>query len=230
MDRTTNDRTRGRDDIYKLENLSDYKLEHPSQDIRGQELITSDGQRVGRVDEMLVDVDRERVAAIRLDDDRVIDIDHIELRDDNQPVLLVPHEHIPRPPANFDRNNMTSEVIPVIEERLVVGKREKAGGTVRVHTSVRERPVHEEVTLREEHVDVNRRPVNERIDPREADRLMRDGDVEVRASSEEAVIGKEARVTEEVVVSKDSSTRTERVDDTLRKTEVEVEGGDRGRR
>ena len=42
-------------------------------------------------------------------------------------------------------------------------------------------------------------------------------------TDEEAVVAKTARVTEEVVISKDVTERTERVSDTVRRTEVDVE-------
>jgi stress response protein YsnF len=47
--------------------------------------------------------------------------------------------------------------------------------------------------------------------------------VEIRETAEEAVVAKSARVVEEVVVGKESSQRTEAVNDTVRGTEVEVE-------
>src|SRR5690242_12849276 len=46
------------------------------------------------------------------------------------------------------------EAIPVVEEELRVGKRRVAGGGVRVHSRVTERPVEEQVQLREERVNV----------------------------------------------------------------------------
>ncbi len=45
----------------------------------------------------------------------------------------------------------------------------------------------------------------------------------MRETAEEAVIAKEARVTEEVVVQKTAEQRTQEVDDTVRHTEVEVD-------
>jgi len=45
----------------------------------------------------------------------------------------------------------------------------------------------------------------------------------VTETAEEAVVSKTARVTEEVVVSKDVTERTERVADTVRRTEVDVD-------
>jgi len=47
--------------------------------------------------------------------------------------------------------------------------------------------------------------------------------IEVTEIGEEVVVSKTARVIEEVVVGKEASHRTERVKDTVRKTEVEIE-------
>jgi len=117
------------------------------------------------------------------------------------------------------------EVIPVAEEELHVGKREVGGGRVRIRSHVVERPVEEQVTLREEHVSVERRPVDGTMrsgSVNDGD-LFRERTVEMEERSEEAVVSKEARVVEEVVVRKDADQRTQTVSDTVRKTEVEVD-------
>ncbi len=117
------------------------------------------------------------------------------------------------------------EVIPIAEEELHVGKREVGGGRVRIRSHVVERPVEEQVTLREEHVSVERRPVDGTMrsgSVNDGD-LFRERTVEMEERSEEAVVSKEARVVEEVVVRKDSDQRTQTVSDTVRKTEVEVD-------
>ena len=49
------------------------------------------------------------------------------------------------------------------------------------------------------------------------------GTIELNATGEEAVVGKTARVVEEVLVGKSSSERTEAIHDSVRRTEVEVE-------
>ena len=112
--------------------------------------------------------------------------------------------------------------IPKVEEELRVGKRAVEGGGVRVRTYVQEVPVNEQVTLREEHVDVERRPVDRAVSSADVD-AFQEGTFEVRERSEEAVIDKQARVTEEVRVRKDVDQRTETVQDTVRRTDVEVE-------
>ena len=120
------------------------------------------------------------------------------------------------------RRRPGDETVKVMEERLRVGKREVAGGAVRVRSYVVERPVEEQVRLRDERVSVDRRPVDR---PATADEmaLFKEHTIEARATSEEAVVSKEARVVEEIGIHKEANERTETVHDTVRKTEVEVD-------
>ena len=116
------------------------------------------------------------------------------------------------------------EVIPVAEEHLTVGKRDVSHGRVRVRSYVVETPVIEQVSLRQEHVDVERRPVSGAA---QAGTLsgnpFQERTIEMEERSEEAVVSKEARIVEEVVVHKDAEQRTETISDTVRRTEVDVE-------
>lgn len=114
------------------------------------------------------------------------------------------------------------ERIPIVEEELRVGKREVERGGARVRSYVRETPVHEQVNLREEHVEIERRPVDRAVDANDGD-AFRDREIEMTERSEEAVIGKEAHVREELVVRKTSDERVENIDDTVRRTEVDVD-------
>jgi uncharacterized protein (TIGR02271 family) len=111
--------------------------------------------------------------------------------------------------------------IPVVREDLRVGKRAVHKGGVRVFNRVAEEPVEEQVRLREEHVRVERRPADRPAT--EADLRARDEVVEVTEMAEEPVVGKSARVVEEVVVRKDATERTETIRDTVRRTDVKVE-------
>ena len=123
---------------------------------------------------------------------------------------------------NTGTTNATGEtVIPIVEEELVVGKRQVQGGGARIHTYVTERPVEESVTLHEERVTVDRRPVDRAVT--DADMAFGEKSIEVTEMSEEAVVGKTARVVEEVVVGKTATDRVETVTDTVRRTDVEVE-------
>lgn len=112
--------------------------------------------------------------------------------------------------------------IPVVEEELKVGKRMVQRGGVRVYQHVSEKPVHDSVELREEHVNVERHAVDQPAT--EADMAaFKEGSVEMREMAEEPVVSKTARVVEEVVVGKDVSQETAGIDDTVRRTDVEVE-------
>ncbi len=123
------------------------------------------------------------------------------------------------------------EVIPVAEEELHVGKRETNRGRVRIHSHVIERPVQEQVSLREENVHVERRPVegSTRTGAVGGDALFQERTIEMDEKREEAVVSKEARVKEELVVRKDVNERTETISDTVRSTEVNIED-ERGNR
>ena len=117
-------------------------------------------------------------------------------------------------------------VIPIIEEEIRVGKREVESGGVRVETRVEETPVQEQVTLRDETVQVERVPVNRPVDPstlRDPDEAFIPVNVEVRERDEVPVVEKQARVVEEVVIDKETQERTETIQDTVRRTDVDVE-------
>jgi uncharacterized protein (TIGR02271 family) len=130
------------------------------------------------------------------------------------------------PPLATDQASTTEQTIPVVEERLRVGKRQVDQGRVRVRSFVVEKPVHEDVRLREEHVEIERRPVNQPASS-SADTggsgLFREQTVELQETAEEAVVAKDAVVTEELRVRKRAAERVESIDDTVRHTEVDVD-------
>ncbi|GAA4384705.1 YsnF/AvaK domain-containing protein [Hymenobacter koreensis] len=121
-----------------------------------------------------------------------------------------------------DQKGQQGTSAQVIEENLQVGKRVEQTGGARLRSRIVERPVEEHVRLREEHVTVQRNPVNRPAT--EADfKTFKEGQIEVTESAERAVVGKEARVVEEVTLGKEVTERDETIRDTVRKTEVDVE-------
>ncbi|MDB6452585.1 YsnF/AvaK domain-containing protein [Falsirhodobacter sp. 20TX0035] len=120
--------------------------------------------------------------------------------------------------ADIDRTD--DDVIPVVEERLRVGKRDTQHGRVRVRAYTVEEPVSETVDLREEHVELERRPVDRAVTAADA---FTDRTLEAEEYREEAVVSKDARVVEEVGLRKTSDTHRETISDTVRHTEVEIE-------
>jgi uncharacterized protein (TIGR02271 family) len=117
--------------------------------------------------------------------------------------------------------NGDEEVIALSEEQLTVGKRLVNRGTTHIRRFVVETPVEENVTLHTERVSIDRRlpSAGARVD--NAD--FTDRTIEVTETDEEAVIGKTARVKEEVVVHKEAADRVETVRDTVRRQDVEIE-------
>lgn len=112
-------------------------------------------------------------------------------------------------------------VVPVVQEDLLVGKREVERGGVRVFKRVVEEPVTESVNLHEEHVYIDRRPVDRAVNS--ADIAAASQTIELTETEEIPVISKVSRVVEEVRVGLQESDRTETVRDTVRHTEVDVE-------
>jgi stress response protein YsnF len=119
------------------------------------------------------------------------------------------------------RTGRDEDVVERVEEDLQVGKREVGRGRVRVRSYVTERPVEEQVSLREERVQVERRPVDRPVQP--GDAVFQEKEITATERGEEAVVDKQARVVEEIGIRKDVDTRTETVRDTVRQQEVEIE-------
>ncbi len=116
------------------------------------------------------------------------------------------------------------DTLKVVQERLIVGKRAVEGGRVRVRSYVVEKPVEAQVTLHQERVSIERHPVDRAATA--ADLVaFQERTLEATATSEEAVVGKEVRVVEEIGVTKEAADRVETVRDTVRETKVEVEDG-----
>lgn len=112
--------------------------------------------------------------------------------------------------------------IPIVEENIEVGKKTVETGGVRVRSRVIEKPVEETVRLREEHVVINRNPVNRAATEADIDNFQ-EGDIEITEKAEKAVVGKSARVVEEVSIGKTVEEQDKTVSDSVRRTEVEVE-------
>ena len=204
-------------DFAALSELDDYHLVNEDQDVRGRPLVTPKGEKLGIIQRMLVDKREERVAALVLEDGRAFPVEEVEIRGGK---VVIDSGVQPRaaPPRQAGAQEMR---VPIVEEEVAIGKREVERGRIRVRSRVVETPIHEEVRLREEHVDIERRPVNQPVE--DADRLLQERSFEVSETAEEAVVGKRAVVKEEVVVRKEGEERVEQIDDTVRRTEVDVD-------
>jgi stress response protein YsnF len=84
-----------------------------------------------------------------------------------------------------------------------------------------EKPVEENINLREEHIKVDRKNVDRPAT--DSDFNANDQDIEIREHAEVPVVSKEARVVEEIKITKEVTNRDEKVKDTIRKTQVDVD-------
>ncbi len=175
-----------------------------------------------------------RIANVEQDGDRIMQIleRHNPLDIDERAVsygATTPSAGYAAPRADYETPRtgaMTGndETIQLAEEQMQVGKRLVNRGTTRIRRYVVETPVEENVSLHSESVSVERRPVSGTGTVGQD--AFTDKTIEVNEMSEEAVVGKSARITEEVVVHRDVSDRTETVRDTVRKEQVEVQKTD----
>jgi uncharacterized protein (TIGR02271 family) len=112
--------------------------------------------------------------------------------------------------------------IPVMEEELTATVRGQEAGAVRIEKDVVTEERVLDVPVTEERVRVERRVVDRAVNASDAEAFT-DTVIEVPLRSEVVDVQKQARVGEEIVVSKEAVQRTERVTDTVRKEEVFVD-------
>jgi uncharacterized protein (TIGR02271 family) len=160
---------------------------------------------------------------------------------DSQPVDLETATFAGTDTLGTDVARMTGEEeirIPVMEEELTATTRRQDAGAVRIEKDVVTEERVLDVPVTEERVRVERRVVDRPVNAADAEAFT-DTVIEVPLESEVVDVQKQARVAEEVVLSKEAVQRTERVKDTVRKEEVfvdedtiadpaRIEGTDRG--
>ena len=215
------------DNLPELEELSDWALENPSQDIRNMPLVTASGQTIGIIDEMLVDRSAERVAAVRLQDGRVCPAEQLQIQDDQvlfQQDYSATTAQATAGAATAGATGLNADdTIQIVEEEVAVGTREVVGDTIRVSSRVVTDTVSEDVTLVNEEAYVQTTPVDRVVSSAEADALFAEKTIEVTEINEEAVVGKRAVVTGEVEIGKTAEAVTETITETARRTVVDVD-------
>jgi len=135
-------------------------------------------------------------------------------------------EQQPRREQAAQRGQTTREgeniTVPVVSEKLTAGVRETEAGKFRLSKRVVEEQKTIDVPVEHEEARITQTAVNRR--PATAEEMtMMDRDIEVPLRDQEVVTSKEARVTGEVNVRKETTQGTERVTDTVRREEVHVE-------
>lgn len=133
---------------------------------------------------------------------------------------------LPAAPASHKASggrDVQEDTVRAVKEEVEIGKRRVAKGGLKVTSEVVETPVRESVTLRDETVDVERRTVDRVLSPNEEKAAFEGKTIELTATSETPEITKQARVVEEVVLSKTASEQETTVEAVARRTDVKVE-------
>jgi len=117
--------------------------------------------------------------------------------------------------------------VPVFEEELVVGKQQEEMGRVHLHKDVVREQETVSVNLRHEEVTVERvATTGQQLGEAGLKNAFQDQVIDIPVMGEEAVVGKQAHVVEEVRLHKDATQEQEQVTDTVRKERVIVDGVD----
>lgn len=120
--------------------------------------------------------------------------------------------------AGYEATSEDELVIPVREEELTATVRETEAGAARIQKRVVSEDRVLEVPVTEEQIRVERRVVDRPADEIGAD-AFQETVIDVPLTTEEVELHKQARVAEEVVVSKEAVQHTEQVRGTVRREE-----------
>ncbi len=145
----------------------------------------------------------------------------LETNTDGKTLEPAPFEHFTDHELPHEHNADTISV-KLSEEQLDVTTRQVDRGAVRIEANVIENEQVLEVPVVEERVNVTRHPVARDLTPDEA--VFESGVINVHVSGQEVDVQKEARVIEEIRVSKELVTENQEVTESLRREEIHVTG------
>jgi uncharacterized protein (TIGR02271 family) len=211
--------------LTRLSKTSDYQVAPHESDVRGWTVVGKDGQKIGKVDDLLIDTARMKVAEFEVD---IKGGDHIyvpaaEARIDSTRREVWLDRYAPgvyRTAVSAERTgSYADERLTRTEEELRVGKRAVEAGEVMVGKHVETEHKQVPVNLKREEIVIERRPVN-----REAGATdIRDDEIRVPLMEEEAVVDKRPVVKEELVVGKRVVEDQKTIDTEVRREEFDID-------
>lgn len=122
----------------------------------------------------------------------------------------------------YGQRPQSTTSIPIIEEKMEVGKREVETGGIRLKSRVVQENVEENINLRSEHVRIEQTPISRPATAADLE-TFKEGTIEMKEYAEVPVVSKEAFVTGEVSLEKEVEENDQTVEGTVRKTEVDTE-------
>ena len=225
-------------DMRRISELTGVKIESGDPDPRGWTVCGPDGSSIGRVNDLLVDMDAMKVrhllvepdasAGIGSDEYLTFGVDEVDLRPERQEVVArafertsyeaarnIEHDYEHRGRAEADdRATLTRS-----EEELHIGKREVVRGEARIGKHVEHERVSEPVTTRREELVIERRPVA----GGRADATIGEDEVRIPLKEEEVVVEKRPVVKEEVVVGKRVVEERQNVEADVRREKLDID-------
>jgi uncharacterized protein (TIGR02271 family) len=212
--------------LKRLSKTSDYEVAPNETDVRGWSVIGRDGSSIGKVDDLLIDTSRMKVAQLDVDvngGDRVqVPAEDVQIDRTRREVRIegyAPGAYRSAVAADRASTARDDERLTRSEEELRVGKRAVEAGEVVVGKHVETEHKQVPVNLKREEIVIQRRPVN-----REAGATdMRDAEIRVPLTEEEAVVDKRAVVKEELVVGKRVVEDQKTVDADVRREEFDID-------
>jgi uncharacterized protein (TIGR02271 family) len=224
--------------LKSLRELGNYEVSREDPDVRGWTVISTDGQRMGTVSDLMVDTNRMKVEYLSVAGDggsgspMMIPVASAQLdRAQREVIVAGPMSGASTAYAgdtsSASRGTSTGAMsegrdrtsLTRAEEELRIGKRQVSAGEVVVGKHVETERVSEPVTVERERVRIERRPVTEAT-MGAAD--IGSGEIRVPVMEEEVIVDKRPVVREELVISKERVQETETVDTEVRREEFDV--------
>jgi len=234
--------------LRRLSEADDFEVAENEPDIRGWDVMLSDGTKIGEVDDLMVDTAMMKAAYIDVDLDRKalgldesrhalvpiaradLDTDHkhVALHGiDRQGVLQLQGSdatrarewHASTPAATRSEDKRLTRSA----EELKIGKRMVQAGEVRVGKHVETDHVTETVARERERVTIERRPAGPGAS---TSPQFTNDEIVVPVMEEEVVVEKRPVVKEELVIAKERTTEQEQVGADLRREEFDIKGAE----
>jgi uncharacterized protein (TIGR02271 family) len=234
--------------LQRLSDSKDFDIAENEPDIRGWDVVLSDGTTIGEVEDLFIDTSTMKARyldveldrkALGLDDKRhaLVPIERADLDTDNKHVLLRGLDRqavLQLQDLDVNQARGWNETTPKAErtdktrltrsaEELRIGKRMVQAGEVRVGKHVETDRVTENVARDRERVTFERRPASPGAS---ASPQMGADEIVIPVMQEEIVVEKRAVVKEELVIGKERVTEQEQVDAELRREEFDIKGAD----
>lgn len=230
--------------IKRLSDAHGYKVEPGDPDPRGWTVSNTAGERIGVVEDLLVDTERMKVRYfdVRMESGAgsatgqrgshaLLDADAAQVSGNNglivRDISSMQFRDTAASGATGTRHAETDTDTRVTrsEEELRVGKRDVVSGEARVTKHVETEHVRQPVTTRHEELVIERRPV-EAVTGHDA--TIGEDEIRIPLHSEEVVVDKRAVVKEEVVIGKRIVEERDTVEADVRRERLDVDEGTRG--